>query len=95
MNLSTYFTREKFAVNRPVICHMSFVYFLVQWFATETMRQLEKITLLSVYKYCIAEPFNNKMCLFYIRTQGILGSNHSPLWLFKTNLQIKNNVRTI
>jgi hypothetical protein len=69
MNLSKYFIREKFAVNRPVICHSSFVSFLVQWFATETLGQLEKIPLPCVYKYCIAEPFKDKMkhCIFIIQ----------------------------
>jgi len=86
MNLSKYFTKQKFAVNRPVICHTSFVSVLVQLFATETLRQLQKIPLLSVYKYHIAEPFKDKMCLFYTKTQGILGSKHSPLWLYKIYL---------
>jgi len=55
-------------------------------FVTETLRQLEKIPLMSGHKYCTAEPFRDKICLFYIRTQGIPHSKHSPLWLYKTIL---------
>ena len=35
------------------------------------------------------EPFKDETCVFYIRTQVVLCSKHSPFWLQKNSLLVR------